>query len=320
MTPPFASFSVGWFALVAIAGLAIGTVIRLVTLGGMTDASAAKRIQSLKTWWVVTIVVLTAALIGRIGVVAMGLFVSLLSLVEFTQLPSNRSSDQGQRRYDRKLLILAFALIFFHYLALAFGWSLLAVALTPLIGLPTLSCSMVIAGETAGFLERLGRISIGLILTAVLLGHIVSVFDLADETDSGVRGAGWFLYLIVLTELNDIAQALTGRRYGNRKLAPIVSPAKTWEGFLGGVVVTVGAAVALAPWLTSLAMPAACVSGGLIAVAGLLGDLNMSAIKRDVGVGESGHWLPGQGGLLDRVDSLMFTAPAFYYFTTLVET
>ena len=320
MTSPSASFSVGWFALVAIAGLAIGTAIRLVTLRGATDASGAKRIQSLKTWWVVTIVVLAAALIGRIGVISMGLFVSLLSLIEFTQLPSNRSSDQGQRRHDRKLLILAFTLVLFHYLVLAFESSLLAVALTSLIGLAALSCTMVTAGETAGFLGRVGRVWIGLMLTTVLLGHIVSVFDLADETDSGIHGAGWFLYLIVLTELNDIAQALTGRRYGRRKLTPRVSPAKTWEGFLGGVVVTVGAAVALAPWLTSLAVPVACASGGLIAVAGLLGDLNMSAIKRDAGVGESGHWLPGHGGILDRVDSLMFTAPAFYYFTTLVET
>ena len=110
----------------------------------------------------------------------------------------------------------------------------------------------------------------------------------------------------------------------------VVSPHKTWQGFVLGVLTTIGVAVAvLAPWLTPLAdwprtvvaaslprvpyLPAA-VAGLLIAVAGFFGDITMSALKRDAGVKDSSHLLPGQGGILDRIDSLTFAAPVFFYF------
>ena len=139
------------------------------------------------------------------------------------------------------------------------------------------------------------------------------------------------MFVLILTETNDIAQALTGRRFGHRKkhrLAPVLSPNKTWEGFLGGGLITLAVAVPLAHWLTPL--PAWELRGGplgahipglgsicaalLITIVGLVGDLNMSALKRDAGVKDSSQLLPGMGGMLDRIDSLTFTAPAFYYF------
>ena len=104
---------------------------------------------------------------------------------------------------------------------------------------------------------------------------------------------------------------------------------------MGGVFSTVAIGIILAPWLTPLAEPwtvewngqawrlpyvgavAACL---LLAIVGFLGDLNMSALKRDAGIKDTGHWLPGQGGILDRIDSLIFTAPAFYYFVRFLYT
>jgi phosphatidate cytidylyltransferase len=142
-------------------------------------------------------------------------------------------------------------------------------------------------------------------------------------------GAGWFVYLILLTQFSDIAQALWGRALGRRKITPAVSPGKTWEGFLLGAASTQVMAVVLALPLTPLAsgislgygddrtsipyLPA-LLAGLIVSLGGFVGDLNMSAFKRDLGVKDSGTLLPGQGGILDRVDSLTFTAPLFFYF------
>ncbi len=125
---------------------------------------------------------------------------------------------------------------------------------------------------------------------------------------------GWFLYLVILTETNDIVQALVGRRVGVRHITPKVSPNKTVEGLLGGMAVTVLMSMGLAPLLTPLppwAWPVA--AGVVISLAGFLGDLNISAVKRDAGVKDSSHALPGMGGVLDRIDSLTLTAPVFYW-------
>jgi phosphatidate cytidylyltransferase len=140
-----------------------------------------------------------------------------------------------------------------------------------------------------------------------------------------VGGAvGWLLYLVLLTEFNDITQALWGRKFGRRKLIPIISPNKTWEGMILGTLSTLVFAVVLAPLLTPLAGNAETavrvmlirplLAGLIIAIGGSFGDLTMSAVKRDVGVKDSGSLIPGQGGLLDRIDSLTFTAPLFFYF------
>ena len=135
---------------------------------------------------------------------------------------------------------------------------------------------------------------------------------------------GWFLYLVLLTEGNDIAQALIGRAIGKTKIIPYTSPNKSLEGLLGGIVTTVGLAVALAPWLTTWTFRAgwtgigvAMLSGLLISIFGFLGGTNMSGIKRDAGVKDGSMLLPGQGGMMDRIDSLTFTAPAFYGFVLL---
>ena len=134
----------------------------------------------------------------------------------------------------------------------------------------------------------------------------------------------WTMISIVAA---DIAAYFGGKRWGKTKLIK-VSPNKTWEGFIGGMVVTLGLAVLLAPWLTALpahsgplGLPETVsrwvgplLAGLVIAVAGFFGDINMSGLKRDCGAKDSSAMLPGMGGLIDRIDSLTFAAPAFFYF------
>lgn len=132
---------------------------------------------------------------------------------------------------------------------------------------------------------------------------------------------------MILTESNDIARAFFGRHWGKQLIAPVVSPFKTWVGFYGGMLTTITLAILLGPLLTSFGgteksypetlasgMTASTAAGMLISITGYFGDINLSAVKRDAGVKDSGTLLPGQGGILDRIDSLTFTAPAFYCF------
>lgn len=139
---------------------------------------------------------------------------------------------------------------------------------------------------------------------------------------------GWFVLLLVLTELNDASQAWWGRTFGSHRMTPKLSPQKTWEGLTGGVVTTGLAAVFVAPLVTSygqlnppgdvLDLPLWLWSAGLgllIAFASTAGDLTGSRLKRRAGVKDSGALLPGQGGILDRFDSLTVAAPVYFFVT-----
>ncbi|MER2529688.1 MAG: phosphatidate cytidylyltransferase, partial [Candidatus Competibacter denitrificans] len=99
------------------------------------------------------------------------------------------------------------------------------------------------------------------------------------------------------------------------KISPTVSPNKTVEGFVGGAMTTLLLSALLAPWLTPFGLRDALLAGALIAVAGFFGDLSLSALKRDLGIKDSGRLLPGHGGILDRIDSLTYTAPLFFHFS-----
>ncbi|EAN2945089.1 hypothetical protein AII34_21160 [Salmonella enterica] len=143
--------------------------------------------------------------------------------------------------------------------------------------------------------------------TVFAFSHVA--FLLVLPADRMQTGALLVLFLVGLTEFNDIAQYLWGKSLGRIKVIPKVSPNKTLAGLLGGVTTTALAATVLGPLLTPLSWPMALLAGVIIGV-----DVVMSAIKRDIGVKDSGTLLPGHGGILDRLDSLIFTAPVFFHF------
>lgn len=127
-------------------------------------------------------------------------------------------------------------------------------------------------------------------------------------------------FLLLVTWAGDTGAYYTGMRLGRRKLAPVISPNKTVEGLIGGVLLAILAAVGASFWFLPSFSLADCLATGLLLTgAGALGDLAESALKRSVGVKDSGTLIPAHGGMLDRLDSLLFTAPAFYYYVTLVK-
>jgi phosphatidate cytidylyltransferase len=135
----------------------------------------------------------------------------------------------------------------------------------------------------------------------------------------GPEGLQWVISALVITWANDTCAYFAGRLFGRHKLHPVVSPNKTWEGFAGGAVGSV-AGMFIARWVAFPALTSVdCVALGLLgAVLGPLGDLCESLLKRAHGVKDSGFLIPGHGGLLDRVDALLFNAPAVYLYVVAV--
>jgi len=134
--------------------------------------------------------------------------------------------------------------------------------------------------------------------------------------DAGPR---WVFLLLFLVWASDTGAYLIGVRWGRRRLWPSVSPKKSWEGLGGGIAFTVLGAIALnrgfeLGWTDAVAAGL----GGAVGIAAPLGDLIESRLKREVGQKDSGHWIPGHGGVLDRFDALLFAAPFFYYYLQLL--
>jgi phosphatidate cytidylyltransferase len=119
---------------------------------------------------------------------------------------------------------------------------------------------------------------------------------------------------VLVTQLSDVFQYVFGKLAGRRKIAPNVSPGKTWEGLIGGGLSAVALGTALW-WATPFTPAAAAVMSLILVIAGFLGGLVMSAVKRSVGAKDWGRGIPGHGGILDRLDSLLFAAPVFFHLT-----
>lgn len=117
-----------------------------------------------------------------------------------------------------------------------------------------------------------------------------------------------------MTQANDVSQYVWGKAIGKRKIIPQVSPNKTVEGFIGGVITVTVISAFLAPWVTPLNVYESVVAGLIISLSGFTGDVVMSAIKRDLKIKDTGRLIPGHGGILDRMDSLLFTTPLFFHY------
>jgi phosphatidate cytidylyltransferase len=158
----------------------------------------------------------------------------------------------------------------------------------------------------------------GLIYVAWLANFITRV------NFATINGRFWVMYLVVVTKFTDIGAYLIGSTLGRHKMIPRISPKKTWEGTVGGVLFGVVSSVLCLRFMPDelsadgMKMSHAVVLGLLLGVAAVLGDLAESLIKREAGVKDSSNWLPGHGGALDLIDSLLFTAPLLYVYMRLV--
>lgn len=297
--------------LIAIEGLWTILIVGSLIVFALTKLQPQKDYKDLvsrtKSWWVMIAIFSLAILTNRIVSLCFFAFISFLALKEYlSMIPT--------RRADRRILFWAYFAIPIQYYWAGIDWYGMFIIFIPVYLFLWIAFRMVLTQHTEGFLKSAGTIQWGLMVTVFAISHAAYLLTLPALPASPAGGPGLLLYLVFLTQFNDVAQYVWGKLFGKYKILPKVSPKKTWEGFLGGVFTTTGVAFLIAPLLTPLDPILALASGLLIGVFGFAGDVTISAIKRDLGVKDTGALIPGHGGIMDRIDSLTFTAPLFFHF------
>ena len=234
--------------------------------------------------------------------------ISFLGLKEFLTLAPTR-------RVDRNVLFYIYLSIPVQYMWAALEWYGMFIIFVPVYLFLFVPLRMVLGGNTTNFLKAAGVLHWGVMTTVFSLSHLAFLLMLpATESNPYGSGPALVLYVIILTQLNDVAQFIWGKTFGSRRVVPSVSPNKTWEGLLGGVLTTTTLAVVLSIWMTPMSLFQAVFAGLGIGIFGFVGDVCVSAVKRDLGIKDTSQMLPGHGGVLDRVDSLTYTAPLFFHY------
>jgi phosphatidate cytidylyltransferase len=285
----------------------IGQILRL----RVRSDGGKKTIDNLnartKAWWVMASVIGLALLTGGIGAVVLFGLVSFLALREFITLTPTKHGDH------RTLFWVFFLITPIQYYLVTADWYGLFSTFIPVYAFLFVPLRSAIAGDCDHFFERTAKIQWGLMVCVYCVSHAPALFFLHIPGYEGQNGKLLF-YFILIVQLSDVLQYVWGKSIGRHKIAPRVSPSKTWEGFIGGVAsaTLVGASLWWATPFTPLQSAGMAL---IITLMGFAGGLVMSAIKRDRGVKDYGTLIEGHGGVMDRIDSICFAAPVFFHLT-----
>ncbi len=300
-------------AIGALTFLAIATAVARVLRWRQRQAVSAT-IDNLNTridaWWFMVAIIAIAILTGGLGSYVLFGITSFLALREFiTLIPTTRA--------DHRALFWAFFVITpLQYVLVAFKAYGLFTLMIPVYGFLFILIRLVLAGDTRRFMERSAAVLLALMICVYSLSFAPALLTLNVPGFAG-QGAKLLLFLVIVDQFSDVFQFIIGKLFGRRPIAPKISPNKTWEGFIGGVVcaTVLGAAIW---WATPFSWWEAGALAFTISLMGFFGGLVMSAIKRDRSVKDFGTFIRGHGGILDRIDSLTFAAPIFFQLTRLL--
>lgn len=257
-------------------------------------------------WWLVGIGVPVLAL-GPLATTLLFAGLSVAVLREFlSQLPAEPA------RGDRLAVGAVFGVgIPLQYLLVAVDWYGLFAILLPVWGFVALAALTLVGQETDRYLERNARLQWAVVVCVYGLSHAPALLNLPIPGFDAANGL-LLLYLLVVAQLSDVFQYVCGKLFGRHKLAPRLSPNKTWEGLVGGGLLACAVGTALHP-ITPFGAAGAFGLSVAIVASGFLGGLVLSAVKRSLGAKDWGTLVPGHGGLLDRLDSVALSAPVFFH-------
>ncbi|MGZ8900189.1 MAG: phosphatidate cytidylyltransferase [Limisphaerales bacterium] len=292
-------------------------VLAVLVIGSIAGFTARKRVTSeraratlaginsrLLGWWGMIVVFLASTWLGQSSTYVLFGFSSFWALREFVTLTPTRLADH------RALFLSFFVVIPIQYYLLALDWYGFYVVFIPVYAFLILPARSAVAGDCERFLERAAKIQWGLMICVYCLSYTPALLSLKIPGYEGQNPKLLFWFVLVV-ETNDVLQFLWGRTMGRHLIAPKVSPNRTWEGFVGGVVCAVLLGTALYGVTPFSPVEAAGMSLA-ITLMGFAGGLTMSAIKRDRGIKAFGTGLAGQGGVLDRIEAICFAAPIFF--------
>jgi phosphatidate cytidylyltransferase len=261
----------------------------------------------IKAWWVMVALIGLAFALGKAGIIVLFALASFAALREFLTLTRTRRGDH-----------LALAAAFFvvlplQYYLISIEWYGLYSILIPVYVFLLLPIVAALRGDTANFMRRIAEAQWGLMISVYCVSHVPALTTLPIPGFAD-RSLLLIAFLIIVVQSSDVLQYVWGKLLGRHQIAPSLSPSKTVEGFAGGVAsaTLIGAALW---WITPFSPWQAAIMALVINLMGFCGGLVMSAIKRDRGVKDWGQMIEGHGGMLDRLDSVIFAAPIFFHLT-----
>ena len=258
------------------------------------------------SWWVMVIFLAGALLLGWQATTVLFGFIAFMGLRELLSLAPVRQEDRLVIGFAYLAIPAAYLLVFINW----YGLYLVFIPVWVFLVLPFL---MACIGQTRGYLTSLAVFNWGLVTCVYNIGFIPLLMRV-PRWDAPQAGASGLVFMLLLaTVANDVFQYICGKLLGRHKIMPKVSPNKTWEGFIGGWILTGALIVLVAPLYTPLKGIGLWTVAFALPLAGFAGDVTFSAIKRDLGVKDTSGYIPGHGGVLDRIDSLTFTAPLYFH-------
>jgi phosphatidate cytidylyltransferase len=285
----------------SIIGLILSKVAKTET-GKTTVSNLNARVKS---WWVMAVVLIMALALGPLGTTLVFAFISFLALREFLTATPTRSADH------MALFVSFFVILPYQFWLVHSQWYGMFAIMIPVYAFVLVPILTALAGDVTDFLQRNARTQWGLMVCVYFISHIPMLLHLNVPAMRMGHG-GLVLFLIAVTQGSDVLQYVWGKLCGRRPIVPKLSPKKTIEGFVGGVLTAslLGAAMfRLTPFTPWQAFGVAL----LLCVIGFFGGLVMSAIKRERGIKDWGTLIEGHGGMLDRMDSLCFSAPVYFH-------
>ncbi len=262
-------------------------------------------ILRLRSWWYMILILCAVIYLGQTASIIFFACLSFLALKEFLSIVPIRL-------VDRRAIFWAYLSIPLQYYWITIHWYGMFIIFIPVYIFLLLPARMVLTGETKGFIKSSSILHWATMLTVFCISHLAYLLVL-DNKNTAAGNIGLVLFILFITQFNDVCQYVFGKLLGKHKIIPKVSPNKTWEGFIGGVVTITICSGYLAPYLTPLSQSMGFMLGLLISIIGFIGDVVISSVKRDLQIKDTGYLIPGHGGILDRIDSLMYTAPIFFH-------
>jgi phosphatidate cytidylyltransferase len=300
-----------WMLAAVIGFLAVSSLIGVVLARRIKSPGAQAAIRNLnsriRAWWVMVLIFSLALATGGVGSLVLFGFTSFWALREFITLTPTRPGDH------RTLFWVFFVITPLQYYLLSMRWYGLFAIFIPVYAFLFIPLRSAMAGDCERFLERISKIQWGLMICVYCVSFTPALLTL--EIPGYEKQNGKLLFFFVLVDqISDVLQYIWGKTLGKHKIAPHVSPNKTVEGFVGGILSATLIGTAL--WQVTPFKPLAAAGMSLaITLLGFAGGLVMSAIKRDRGVKDYGALIEGHGGVMDRIDSLCFAAPVFFHLT-----
>jgi phosphatidate cytidylyltransferase len=261
----------------------------------------------IRSWWLMVAVFAVAFVFGKGVTLVLFALTSFYCLREFISLTPTRPADHAA------LAVAFYVFLPLQYVLIGIDWQSLFSIAIPVYAFLLLPVLAVLKHETNEFLMRTAKVQWALMLTVYCISHAPALLLLRIP---GFEGGGFLLlfFLVAIVQASDVLQYIFGKLFGRHKIAPVVSPNKTWEGFIGGgaTATLLGAALY---WITPFSPLQAAGMAAAIVLAGFCGGLVLSAVKRSLGAKDWGRMIEGHGGALDRMDSVTYAAPLFFHLT-----